>query len=69
MQRDEGVWQSADGLELFERSWRPAEPKATVAIVHGFAEHSGRYDHAGEHLAAAGYAAYALDLRGHGRSQ
>lgn len=69
MQREEGVWQSPDGLELFERSWRPAEPKATVAIIHGFAEHSGRYDHVGERLAQAGYAVYALDLRGHGRSQ
>jgi acylglycerol lipase len=40
-----------------------------VAIAHGVSEHSGRYAHVGERLAAAGYAAYALDHRGHGRSE
>ena len=40
-----------------------------VVISHGVSEHSARYAHVGERLAAAGYAAYALDHRGHGRSQ
>jgi alpha-beta hydrolase superfamily lysophospholipase len=68
METHEATWESADGLQLFERSWRPAQPKAAVVIVHGFAEHGGRYDYAGAQLAANGYATYALDLRGHGRS-
>ena len=38
-------------------------------IVHGFAEHGGRYTHVAERLVAAGYAVHAADLRGHGRSQ
>jgi alpha-beta hydrolase superfamily lysophospholipase len=38
-------------------------------VVHGYAEHSGRYQHVAERLVAAGYAVYALDLRGHGRSE
>ncbi|HEX6040133.1 lysophospholipase [Longimicrobium sp.] len=57
------------GLQLFVRSWRPAVPaRAVVAIVHGVKSHSGYYAWAGEQLAAAGLAVYALDLRGRGRS-
>lgn len=68
MESEESTWQTFDGHELFERRWRPAQPKAAVAIVHGLAEHSGRYEHVAQRLVAAGYATYALDLRGHGRS-
>lgn len=57
------------GLQLLVRSWRPAVPaRAVVAIVHGVKSHSGYYTWAGEQLAAAGLAVYALDLRGRGRS-
>ena len=38
-------------------------------IVHGAGEHSGRYEHVAERLVAEGYAVYALDHRGHGRSE
>ena len=37
-------------------------------IVHGASEHSGRYEHVAERWSADGYAVYALDHRGHGRS-
>jgi len=58
-----------DGLSIFVRSWRPSDPaRAVVAIVHGFNSHSGYYLWAGEQLAAAGFAVYALDLRGRGQS-
>jgi alpha-beta hydrolase superfamily lysophospholipase len=39
-----------------------------VAIVHGYAEHCGRYQHVAERLTAEGYAVHSFDLRGHGRS-
>jgi lysophospholipase len=39
-----------------------------MAIVQGLAEHAGRYDEMGRHLAALGFAVYAVDYRGHGRS-
>ena len=66
---EEHTFSAADGIRLFERSWLPeGAPKAALAIVHGYAEHSGRYAYAGEALAARGYAVHALDLRGHGRS-
>lgn len=57
------------GLNLFVRSWEPtAAPRGVVVICHGFNSHSGYYVPAGEQLAARGFATYALDLRGRGRS-
>ncbi len=59
----------ADGTELARRSWQPAgDPVAALLIVHGLGEHSGRYEHVGEHFAAAGIATRSFDLRGFGRS-
>lgn len=54
--------------ELFERAWPAADAKGAVVIVHGLAEHSGRYEYVARALNAAGYAAYAQDARGHGQS-
>src|SRR5262245_387786 len=60
---------SSDGLEIVVRSWRPdGEPRAVVSIVHGFNSHGGQYTWAAEQLVAGGFAVYALDLRGRGRS-
>jgi alpha-beta hydrolase superfamily lysophospholipase len=58
------------GLSLFCRKWEPvAEAVASVVIVHGLGEHSGRYVHVGRNFAEAGFRTIAFDLRGHGRSQ
>lgn len=54
---------------IFYQTWRPTTPKATVIVVHGYAEHSGRYQHVAEALVAANYSVWALDHRGHGQSQ
>ena len=64
----EGHVASTDGLHLSYRSWLPAKERAVVLIVHGLGEHSGRYEHVARHLVGLGYACYALDYRGHGRS-
>jgi acylglycerol lipase len=56
---------------IFVRSWSPSGEggaRAVVVLVHGFNSHSGYYIRTGEALAARGFAAYALDLRGRGRS-
>src|SRR6266508_3748396 len=69
MRTSEGTFAARDGLILFERAWLPdGQARAVVVLVHGFAEHSGRYEHVGQALAARGYAVEALDLRGHGHS-
>jgi acylglycerol lipase len=66
----EDTFESAGGVKIFTRSWRPARtPRGVVAVVHGFNSHSGYYGWVAERLAARGLAVYALDLRGRGRSE
>jgi acylglycerol lipase len=65
MVHDEGNLDSGQ----YWQSWTgDGAPAGIVIVVHGVHEHSGRYRHVGERLAAAGYAVYALDHPGHGRS-
>ena len=57
------------GLTIFVRSWRPATAaRAVVVICHGVKSHSGYYFWAADQLVADGYAVYALDLHGRGKS-
>jgi len=66
----ESSFKNADGLNIFTRSWQPeGEARAVIVLVHGFNAHSGYMIWPGEHFAAHGLAAYALDLRGRGRSE
>ena len=59
-----------DGTSLLVRHWpvRSGEPWATMLLVHGLAEHSGRYEHVGAQLAEAGIDTHAYDQRGFGAS-
>ena len=58
------------GVQLLVRSWRPEQqPRGIVAIVHGFNSHSGYYFWTAEQFVAAGFAVYAVDLRGRGLSE
>ncbi len=51
------------------RRWRPrGTPWAALLVIHGYAEHSGRYDRFARQLAAAGVAVAAPDLGGHGHA-
>jgi alpha-beta hydrolase superfamily lysophospholipase len=66
----EDTFQSAGGVKIFYRSWRPAgTPKAVVVMCHGVNSHGGQYLWSGDQFAKAGFAAYALDLRGRGKSE
>lgn len=64
----ESSFQNSDGLTLFMRSWPAENAKAAVAIVPGFNSHSGYYEWTAAQLNANGISAYAIDLRGRGRS-
>lgn len=56
------------GTELV-REWVPAgEPRAVVILVHGMAEHSGRYERTGDLLSEAGFHVRSFDMIGHGGS-
>ncbi len=57
-----------DGTSLVFDAYEPARPKAAVLFLHGWSDHAGRWASTGKRLEAAGFAAYLLDLRGHGRS-
>ena len=58
-----------DGVELSLWSWLPSgEPKAVLQVVHGMEEHALRYGRLAQRLTAAGFAVYAHDQRGHGRT-
>src|SRR5690349_10464753 len=56
------------GGGIYGQKWVPASPHAVLVIVHGLKDHSDRYAGLITHVVEAGYAVYALDLRGHGRS-
>ena len=61
--------EAPDGEPLFTYCWLPdAAPQAVVQIAHGLAEHAGRYARLAAALSNRGYAVYANDLRGHGRT-
>jgi len=58
---------TADGLALPLYRWQPKGPtRATVALLHGLAEHAGRYAALAGRLNSAGIEMVAIDLRGHG---
>ena len=60
----------ADGTRLLARAWTAAQPPlASVLVVHGIGEHSGRYETLAGDLSSAGVSVYAYDHRGHGRSE
>jgi len=56
------------GTEQLRRRWAVDKPRAALLLVHGIAEHSGRYDHVGSYFADHGIDAISFDLRGHGES-
>jgi lysophospholipase len=45
------------------------EPKLAIVLIHGAADHCGRYGHVIAALTAAGYAVVTGDLPGHGRTE
>ncbi len=58
------------GTDLLYRRWEaapaPAAPKAAFLLVHGLGAHSARWEFLAGHLAARGFACYAIELRGFG---
>jgi len=48
---------------------RAKSPKAMMVIIHGFGEHSGRYQRMMDHLATQKISTFAIDLEGHGLSE
>ena len=59
---------AADGTPIAFDDCVVAQPQAAVVLVHGYAEHRGRYRYVVERLNEAGISCYLFDLRGHGES-
>jgi len=59
----------AAGHSLLRRAWTPPHPERALLLVHGYGEHSGRYEHVGTWFASRGSAVHAYDQQGHGRSE
>jgi len=68
LERNHGTFEGVGRLRLQYRSWEVPAPKAAVVFVHGFSDHSGRYESFAETLATFGVSTFAFDLRGHGQS-
>jgi acylglycerol lipase len=69
MQTTSNHFRANGGTRLFEQIWCPNQaPKAVLVIVHGYTEHSGRYQHFAHQCVHAGISVEAFDLRGHGKS-
>ncbi|MGV6397625.1 lysophospholipase [Pseudomonas caspiana] len=68
--KHQAFWLDAsDHSRLFVNAWLPEQPpRAVVMLAHGMAEHSGRYARLGAALCQAGFALYAHDQRGHGKT-
>ncbi len=64
-----GYLTGSSNYQLFTQSWTVNNPKANVYIVHGFGEHSGRYEAEASPLNQANFNIYTFDLLGHGQSE
>lgn len=69
MKHVENEFKGVEGTKIYWQGWIPdTKPKAVIQIVHGFGEHSGRYMNVVNKLVPKGFAIYADDHRGHGKS-
>jgi alpha-beta hydrolase superfamily lysophospholipase len=64
----ERTFVDSHGVEIFTREWMVDTTRGLVIIAHGASEHSGRYDRFARALNDGGFAAVAIDHRGHGRT-
>ena len=69
MEHQEGYFKGVREADIYYQFWLPeGKPKACLVIVHGLAEHSGRYMNVVNYFVSRGFAVYGLDHLGHGQS-
>ncbi|OTA41840.1 MAG: hypothetical protein A6D92_03450 [Symbiobacterium thermophilum] len=69
MRERSGTLSGLGGLKLYYRCWEPEHVQGNLVLVHGAGEHVGRYEHVAAWFAGRGFAVWAMDHRGHGRSE
>lgn len=68
-QHSESTFTGVADVPIFYQKWLADGPvRGVVLIVHGLGEHGGRYGNLIERLLPEGYAVYAIDHQGFGRS-
>jgi alpha-beta hydrolase superfamily lysophospholipase len=65
---EDGFVHSKDRIRLYWQRYTPPSPRATVAVIPGGGDHSGRYPALTTALVRAGFQTALLDFRGHGQS-
>jgi len=71
MKSDTFIFSTSDGVQIFVYKWLPDEVsvvKGAIQIAHGMGEHAARYERFAQKLTSEGYAVYANDHRGHGKT-
>lgn len=69
MEKHTKVFQMSDGHQIFVRIYEPdGKPIGNFHILHGMAEHGGRYDAFARLLCEQGYLVTIHDHRGHGKT-
>jgi acylglycerol lipase len=70
MKHNEGNLKEKGAFNNYYQYWQPdTESKAIMLVVHGLAEHSGRYMNVVNHFVPLGYAVYGIDHIGHGKTE
>jgi len=71
MKHSSGTFSGVNQKKIFYQYWLPDDqpPKAVLLVVHGLAEHCGRYGNMVNCFVPRGYAVYGLDHIGHGQSE
>ncbi|MEM1126844.1 MAG: lysophospholipase [Bacteroidota bacterium] len=64
-----GTFQGASGTSRFEQVWLPPCCRGVVVLVHGYAEHIGRYQRLAHDLNRLDLAVHGYDQEGYGRSE
>ena len=68
--RSERSFDGVGGVRIVYDVWTPnTDPTGVVMLAHGYGEHARRYDHVAQRFGEGGLITYALDHRGHGRSE
>ncbi len=68
MRHETNSLETKDGLVLHTNAWQTDSPIADIHFVHGFFEHSGRYEREAHFFNNQGFDFYSYDQRTHGLS-
>jgi len=69
MEHQDGFFKGIRNTQIYYQTWLPdGDPEGILIVVHGLAEHCGRYMNLVNHFVPVGYAVYGVDHVGHGKS-